>query len=49
MDSNIKLKPNKEQTNKEDIKLFQILIESLLYIILGIRVDITFTVIKLAR
>ena len=49
MDSNIKLEPNKEQANKEDIKLFQMLIGSLLYIILGTRVDIAFAVIKLAR
>jgi hypothetical protein len=49
MDSNIKLEPNKEQVNKEDIKLFQMLIRSLLYIILSTRVDIAFAVIKLAR
>ncbi len=49
MDSNIKLEPNKEQANKEDIKLFQMLIGSLLYIILGTRLDIAFSVIKLAR
>ena len=49
MDSNIKLEPNKEQANKEDIKLFQMLIGSLLYIMLGTRVDIAFAVIKLAR
>jgi hypothetical protein len=47
MDSNIKLEPNKEQANKEDIKLFQMLIGSLLYIMLSIKVDIAFTVIKL--
>jgi hypothetical protein len=45
----IKLEPNKEQVNKDDIKLFQILIRSLLYIILGIRVDIAFAIIKLTR
>jgi hypothetical protein len=49
MDSNIKLEPNKEQANKEDIKLFQMLIGSLLYIILSTRVDIAFAIIKLAR
>jgi hypothetical protein len=49
MDSNIKLEPNKEQANKLDIKLYQILISSLLYIMLGTRVDIAFAVIKLAR
>lgn len=49
MDSNIKLEPNKEQANKEDIKLFQMLIGSLLYIMLGTRADIAFAVIKLAR
>ena len=49
MDSNIKLEPSKEQANKEDIKLFQMLIGSLLYIMLGTRVDIAFAVIKLAR
>ena len=49
MDSNIKLEPNKEQASKEDIKLFQVLIGSLLYIILGTRLDIAFATIKLAR
>jgi hypothetical protein len=49
MDSNIKLEPNKEQANKENIKLFQILIGSFLYIILSTRLDIAFVVIKLAR
>jgi hypothetical protein len=49
MDSNIKLEPNKEQANKENIKLFQILIGSLLYIMLSTRLDIAFVVIKLAR
>jgi len=34
MDFNIKLELNKEQVNKEDIKLFQMFIKSLLYIIL---------------
>ena len=49
MDSNIKLEPNKEQANKDNIKLFQMLIGSLLYIMLGTRADISFAVIKLAR
>ena len=49
MDSNIKLEPNKEQASKEDIKLFQVLIGSLLYIILGTRLDIAFATIKLTR
>jgi len=49
MDSYTKLEPNKEQASKEDIKLFQMLIGSLLYIMLGTRVDIAFAVIKLAR
>jgi len=49
MDSYIKLEPNKEQANKEQIKLYQMLIGSLLYIILGTRVDIAYAVIKLAR
>jgi hypothetical protein len=49
MDSYIKLEPNKEQANKEQIKLYQMLIGSLLYIMLGTRVDIAYAVIKLAR
>jgi hypothetical protein len=49
MNSYTKLEPNKEQASKEDIKLFQMLIGSLLYIMLGTRVDIAFTIIKLAR
>ena len=49
MDSYIKLEPNKEQASKEQIKLYQMLIGSLLYIMLGTRVDIAFAVIKLAR
>jgi hypothetical protein len=49
MDSYIKLEPNKEQANKEDIKQYQMLIGSLLYIMLGTRVDIAYAVIKLAR
>jgi hypothetical protein len=49
IDSYIKLEPNKEQASKEQIKLYQMLIGSLLYIMLGTRVDIAFMVIKLAR
>jgi hypothetical protein len=49
IDSYIKLEPNKEQASKEDIKLYQMLIGSLLYIMLGTRADIAFAVIKLAR
>jgi len=49
IDSNIKLEPYKGQASKEDIKLFQMLIGSLLYITLGIRIDIIFAIIKLAR
>jgi hypothetical protein len=49
MDPYIKLEPNRAQASKEDIKLFQMLIGSLLYIMLGTRADIAFAVIKLAR
>jgi hypothetical protein len=49
IDSNIKLELNKEQASKEDIKLFQMLIRSLLYIMLSTRVNIAFAIIKLAR
>ena len=49
MDSKAKLEPNKKQANKKLIKLFQGIIGSLLYIALGTRPDIAFSVIKLAR
>ena len=49
MDSKAKIEPNKEQANKETISLFQGIIGFLLYITLGIRFNITFSVIKLIR
>ena len=49
MDSKVKLVPNKEQASKQDIKLFQAIIGCLLYIVLGTRPNITYSVIKLAR
>jgi hypothetical protein len=49
MDSKTKIESNKEQANKEVIKLFQGIIGSLLYIALGTRPDIAYSVIKLAR
>ena len=49
MDSKAKLEPNKEQVNKKYLVLFQAIIGSLLYIVLGTRPDIAFSVIKLAR
>jgi hypothetical protein len=49
MDSKIKFEPNKLQASESDIKWFQGLIGSLLYITLATRVDIAFVVIKLAR
>ena len=49
MDSKAKLEPNKEQVNKKYLVLFQAIIGSLLYIALGTRPDIAFSVIKLAR
>ena len=49
LDPKIKLEPNKEQATKEEIKYFQRLIGSLLYITLGTRIDILYAVIKLSR
>ena len=49
MDSKAKLEPNKEQVNKKYLVLFQGIIGCLLYIALGTRPDIAFSVIKLAR
>ena len=49
LDSKLKLEPNKEQATKELIKWFQGIIGSLLYITLGTRPDIAYSVIKLAR
>jgi len=49
IDSKIKLVPNRLATSKASIKLFQCIIGCLLYIMLSIRPDITYLVIKLAR
>ena len=49
MDAKIKLLPNKETASIENIKYFQILIGSLLYLALASRPDIIYAVIKLAR
>ena len=49
MDSKAKLEPNKNQATKEIIKLFQGIIGLLLYITLGTRPDIAYSIIKLAR
>ena len=49
MDPKIKLEPNKELATKEQIKWFQGLIGSLLYLMLATRVDIAYIVIKLSR
>ena len=49
LDSKTKLEPNKEKASKENIKYFQSLIGSLLYITLGTRLDIAYSVIKLSR
>ena len=49
IDSKVKLEPNKNQATKDIIKLFQGIIGSLLYITLGTRPDIAYSIIKLAR
>ena len=49
MDSKVKLAPNRLAASIIDIKLFQSIIGCLLYITLGIRPDISYLVIKLAR
>jgi len=49
MDSKLKIVPNTEIATKEDIRLFQGIIGSLLYIVLGTRPDIAYSTIKLAR
>jgi hypothetical protein len=49
LDPKIKLEPNNKQASKDDIKLFQQIIGCLLYITLGTRPDLAFSVIKLAR
>jgi hypothetical protein len=49
MDTKIKIVPNTKITTKEDTKLFQGIIGSLLYIVLGTRPDIAYSTIKLAR
>jgi hypothetical protein len=49
IDSKAKLEPNKEQANKKAVKLFQGIIGLLLYIALGTRPNIAYSVIKLAR
>ena len=49
LDSKIKLEPNKEQASRDEIKWFQGIIGSLLYITLGTRPDLAYSVIKLAR
>jgi hypothetical protein len=47
--SKTKLEPNKGLPNKEHVKWFQSVIGSLLYITLGTRPDIAYSVIKLSR
>jgi hypothetical protein len=49
MDTKAKLVPNKEVASKEDIRHFQEIVGSLLYITLGTRLDIAFPTIRLAR
>lgn len=49
MDPKIKLAPNKLAASREYTKLFQSIIGCLLYITLGTRPDIGYSVIKLAR
>ena len=48
-DSKAKLEINKEKATIEDIKYFQSVIGSLLYITLGTRPDLAYSVIKLSR
>jgi hypothetical protein len=49
MDPKVKLEPNKETATKQQVKWFQGLIGSLLYLMLATRVDIAYSVIKLSR
>ena len=49
MDSKVKLEPNPNQANKEEINLFQQIIGCLLFLTLATRPDICYAVIKLAR
>lgn len=49
VDTKLKLVPNIEQASKEEIKEYQGIIGSLLYLVLGTRIDITYIVIKLSR
>ena len=49
MDSKVKLEPNPNQANKEEINYFQQIIGYLLFLILATKPDICYAVIKLAR
>jgi len=49
LDPKIKLEPNRELASKEDIKLFQQIIGSILYVTLGTRPDVAYSTIKLSR
>jgi hypothetical protein len=49
LDSKYKLELNDKQATKEDIKYFQSVVGSLLYITLGTRCDLAYCVIKLSR
>jgi hypothetical protein len=49
IDPKIKLEPNKDQTTAENIKYYQQLIDFLLFLVLIIKINICFVIIKLAR
>ena len=49
LDLKYKLELNDKQATKEDIKYFQSVVGSLLYITLGTRCDLAYSVIKLLR
>jgi len=49
MDNKIKLEPNKLEANIEEIKWYQAAIGSLLFLMLATRLDLAYSIIKLAR